>query len=211
MRSVAVRPARRRGVVQDRHEHALGQRRAEREEERRLREQDVDRADAAVAEVLLGEDQRPAGGVGRDLVAGPGLPVGQRAEQGILLAAHAGKIGHQFLVELPATWCQRSVIARGGLEHVARLRPITPPIWPQAAAEVLDRIQVVVGQDHLPRHRLGAHLAQVETRRQHRVHCPGGLLQGVGRCASAACELFPGHCTVGGHHFVTVLAAAKYT
>jgi len=86
MRRIAVRPARRGGVIEHGNEHGLDQRRAENQEERCLRKQHIHRADATVGKIFLREHQRLAVGVGTDLVAGKCLAVGQGAELGIFVA-----------------------------------------------------------------------------------------------------------------------------
>ena len=82
-------PARRGCVVEVLHEDGLGQGRAEQQKLRSHRINYIDRADTAVGEILLGEDQRRAGGVGDDLAAREGLTVRQPDDPGILRAAQA--------------------------------------------------------------------------------------------------------------------------
>ena len=83
-------PALARGVVHERHEERLGQRRAEEQELRRHRIEHVRGADAAVGVVLLAELERLAVGVGDELARGEALAIGERAELGVFLAAGLG-------------------------------------------------------------------------------------------------------------------------
>ena len=155
-------PALRGRVVQHGRQRRLGQRRAEEQEERVHRVDDVDSGDAAVAEVLLGEQERLAVGVGRQLVGGEALAVGQRREAGVLLAAGLAQVGRQLLVERLAAPLQVRIILFSLSQQVGGRRPVAAPVGTQLAAEILDGVLVVVGQHQVARRRGRAHVAEVE-------------------------------------------------
>ena len=91
------------------------------------------------------------------LVAGQRLAIGQRAERGILLAAGAPRESASSCSS--NSWHaldQRRVIALGRAQQVGRLRAVAPPVGTQPRSEVLDRVEIVVGQQNVPRHRIGS-------------------------------------------------------
>ncbi len=77
-------PARQAGVLEDERQHALGQRRVQQQKNGARRIGDVHGADAAVGEILLGEEERRAVDVGHQFVRGQGLAVGQDGDLGVL-------------------------------------------------------------------------------------------------------------------------------
>ena len=133
------RPAARPGVVEDRDDLRLQQVRVQQQEERRRRVDHVDRADAAVAEVLLREhEELPLRPVDQR-VRRQALAVGQGRQQGVFPAAGGLEVGHQLLVEGPAAIHQRLVIGLGGLEQTGRVQAVASPVGAELLAEVLDR------------------------------------------------------------------------
>ncbi len=162
VRRVVVGPQRRRRVVEHRHQHGFGQRRTEHEEERSLGEQHIHGTDAAVGKILLGKYERHAAGICRQFVAGPGLPIGQRAQRGVLVPARGAQSIQQDLVILPAPIDERRVIAFCHPQQVGRLRAVASPVGTQPRAKILDRVEIVVRQQQVPRCHGLADRAQVE-------------------------------------------------
>ncbi len=162
VRRIIVGPQRRRRVVEGRNQHGLGQRRTQREKERRLRKQHVDRADAAVGEILFRKQQRHAPAVRSQLVTGPGLTIGQHAEGRVLISANLTQVGQQLLVEDATFFQQRCVVSFGVLQQIGRLRAIAPPIGTQLSAKVLNRIEIVVGQQHVALNRFVADRSEIQ-------------------------------------------------
>ena len=83
-------PPRRGGVVEHRRDRGLQQFVVQQHEDRRGRIDHIDRADAAVAEVLLAEEHRPAVGGGDELVGADRLAIGQGAEVGVIRRRRRG-------------------------------------------------------------------------------------------------------------------------
>ena len=111
----------------------------------------------------LGHHDRLAVGVDADLLGRERLAVRQDAELGVGVAADLHQVGHDLLVERLAALGQVVVVRGGGLEQVAGLGPVLAPVRPEPCAEILDRILVVVSQDHVPLDRRVRHAAEVET------------------------------------------------
>ena len=155
-------PSARGRVVQDRGQRRLGQGRAEQEEDRRRRVDHVDGGDAAVAEILLREQQRLAVRVGHQLVRRQRLAIGERGHFGVLLAAGPGEVGHQLGVEGRGSIAEGVVSGLGPVEEVVDRRPVAGPVGAEVAAEIGDRKAVVVGQHQVLRDGPVAHRAQVD-------------------------------------------------
>ena len=154
------------GVVHERDEERLGQRRPEEQELRRHRIEKIRGADAAIAVVFLAELEGLAVGVRHELAGGEALAVGQGDDARVLLAARLDHVGPQLGVEGFAALDQVRIIAGGRLEQVSRLPAIAPPVRTQIALHVLDRIQVVVGQHQPARGRFAAHPRRTESQRE---------------------------------------------
>ena len=183
-------PAARGRVAQHRDQRRLGQRRAEQQEDRRGPGVDhVHGGDAAVAEVLLGEQQGLALRVGHELVRRQGLAIGQGRDPGVLGAPEPGEVGHDLAVEGDRPPDQALIVRLGPTEQVDRGRPVATPVGAEVPPEVGDRVEVVIGEHQVPRDRRGAHLAQVHHeghhgqlvagRPGHPEVVPGGQLPGV--------------------------------
>ena len=98
--------------------------------------------------------------------AASALAVGQRADLRVFGAAHLVSVGHQFLVELRATLGQLADNRCGAFASMfGGCRAVAPPIGPQLLAEILDGVDLVVGHDHLPRHRRRRRRCRDRTRR----------------------------------------------
>jgi len=86
-------------VIHHRLKLRLHETRAEEQREGRRGVDHVHGGDAAVREVLLGEVEGGAVGIGHQFVGGERLPVGQHGQLRVLFAAGLAEIGHQFRVE----------------------------------------------------------------------------------------------------------------
>ena len=107
---------------------------------------DVDGADAAVGEVLLGEEVGASVGGGDELVGGDGLAVADGAEGGEVVAALLCGGLEELVVELGAAFEQLLVLGVGGEEHVGEGESLASPVGDEALLEVLDGVDVVVGE-----------------------------------------------------------------
>ena len=99
---------------------------------------------------------------------GERLAVGERAQPGVLLAARAAQVRHQLLVELLRPPGQALVLPVRRQQHVRGVGPVAAPVRTQAAFEVDDRIEVVVGEHDAPSNRPGGDLSQIEGKGQRR-------------------------------------------
>jgi hypothetical protein len=81
-----------------------------------------------------------------DLVGRAALPISQRANPRILLAAGFGERGHQSASNFSQRFFSDSYSAAAFFSKRRRVIPVPPPIRPQVLLEILDRILVVVGQ-----------------------------------------------------------------
>ena len=114
-------PAGERGVFEDREELGFQQLGVEEEEERGGGVDDVDGGDAAVGEVLFGEEHGVAVGVGDELVRGDGLAVGEDGDVGVVFAADFDEVGGELFVECVAACFEgRSIAVR--LDRASGLR-----------------------------------------------------------------------------------------
>ena len=93
-------PAREGGVFEDGFELGFEERGIEEEEEGRGGIEDVDGGDAAVGEVLFGEEHGGAVEVRSQAVGGEGLAIGEDGELGVGGAAGFFEVGGEVLIEL---------------------------------------------------------------------------------------------------------------
>ena len=120
-------PARRRTVDQGRRDQRLGESRAHQQKLRCGRIDDVDRGDAAVAAILLGEEERLVVAIGRQPAPGQRLTISQRSDLGIAL-------GRRREPGQPSAHRRISSIARPGSCNHARHRAADQLRSPRAAA-----------------------------------------------------------------------------
>ena len=112
-------PPRKRGVLEDRRELRFQQVWIEEQEERRRGIEDVDRRDAAVGEVLLGEVQEGAIKVRDELVRRQRLAISQHGELRVLRSSCGGQIARDLEIELARAMPQRVIVAMRCLQQIA--------------------------------------------------------------------------------------------
>ena len=134
------------GVIHERNQKRLRQRRAEKQELRGHRIKDIRGADATVGVGLFAELHRLAVVVGDEFAGGEALAVSEGAELGILHAASTGEIGHEFVVEGRAALHERGVFLRASLEQVGGFPTIAPPVGAEIFLHELDGVEIVVGE-----------------------------------------------------------------
>jgi len=144
-------------VLQHRHDRRLHQRGTGQEQDGRLGIEHVHRARAAVAEVLLREEERPPRRVGHELARGEGLAEGQGADGRVLGAAAALQVRHEFAVESLAPSRHLGGVAQGIGDEACRVCAVAAPEGPKVAAEVLHAVVVIVSDDHRVADLRGAH------------------------------------------------------
>ena len=148
-------PTRHTGVLQHGRQLRLNQRGTEQQRERRAGVDDVDRGDAAVAEILFGKEHGGAVGIGHQFVGRESLTIGERGETRVVFAAGLAQVGHQFIVEGAAAGEKRIVIVPGATQQIADFSAIPAPPGTFAPLEIFDRIEVVIGDHHVARYRRG--------------------------------------------------------
>ena len=79
-----------------------------------------------------------------------------------MLAARLSGVGQQLRVELRATRGQARIILGRPFQHLGGCRPIAPPVRRQLLPKIVDREDLVVGDDDLPAYRAGAYRIQIE-------------------------------------------------
>ncbi len=110
---------------------------------------------------------------GWPLVSATNLPAAKHcryasAQRGVIGAAHAIQVGHQFVIQRDAALLQHREFSRGSLQQLGRLPAVAAPVRTQVLLHVLDRVQIVVRQQQASRNRFFGHGAQVERdRRRH--------------------------------------------
>ena len=143
------RPARMRGVDQDRRERGAGERRRHHQQMWELRIEHVNGADAAVGVVLLREVERLAVTVRHELACGERLPICERGESGVLLPAEPHQVACELRVERVQPGEDRSPIRHGLPEHRLEREAVAPPPCGQRVAEELYGLHVVVRQQEM--------------------------------------------------------------
>ena len=162
-------------IVHEGHKERLRRRWSEEQELRRHRIKHVRSANATVRVVLFAELERLAIVIGDELASRETLAVGERSQFCILLAACAREVGHEFLVERFATFLQRLIISRGGLEQIGGLPAVAAPVRPEVLLHVLDRVEIVVGEHQPAGDGFSADSGDVELdRRNCRIGCSRG-------------------------------------
>ena len=96
------------------------------------------------------------------------MAIRESGDLGVFRAANLGQIGHKFRIELLGARNDAGIFLLGSLKQVGRRRAISTPIGRQLFAEILDRINFVIGDEHMPLDRLGRHFAQIESESQRR-------------------------------------------
>lgn len=95
-------------------------------------------------------------------MCGNGLPIGQGAEFGIGAAAGLLRFLHHLAVELLAALQQGVVFIGCGLEFAADAVVALPvPVGAEVLAEVLDRVDVIVSEQHVVADGVGSHLSEI--------------------------------------------------
>ncbi len=205
MRCEGPGPASHSRVIEHRLQLRLEQRGAEQQRERRARVNDVHGGDASVAEILLRKVERRAVRVSYQLVRRQGLPVRQDRQPRVRLPARRAQIGPEFGVESTRAFRKRIMIAPAPPQKIGRLRALSAPPRPLAPLKILDRIQVVVSQHQVARHRIRPRPAQVHRHRQHR-RCAAAEIVGVRQLALVlkGCPRLVAGQNRGGYSFVAV-------
>src|SRR5207249_140420 len=88
--------------------------------------------------------------VGDELAGRETLAISERGQFCILLAAGAGEISHQLLVESGAALHERPIVARGGLEQIGGFPTVAAPVWLQVLLHEFNGIEVTVGEHEPP-------------------------------------------------------------
>ena len=88
---------------------------------------------------------------GDDLGTRPGLAVGEGGELGVPRAADPLQVGGQLPIERLAPLGERGVLPFRDAQEGRRVHPVAPPVGPQVRREVLDAVEVVVGEDDVGR------------------------------------------------------------
>ncbi len=126
------------------------------------------------------------------------MPVSQRRELRILLAAHAREVSHKFLIELLALRPQGVEITLRPSQQISRLCAIAPPVGTQALVKILDGIKVVVSQDQVPGHGLHADLAEVKRQRHQRRAANAGGNRRAGNLVAGQTSMLQKRLVAGG-------------
>ncbi len=148
VRGEGIRPIRTGAIGEVGIQHGADQRGVEGEEHRGGRVGHIDGCDAAIGEILLGEQQRLAGGACGELVGRDGVTPAQREQRGVSLAGQGRGARGEIRLERDATLANAVALAPGELHHRDRLQPVAPPPRPQPLAEQLDGPFVVIGHDN---------------------------------------------------------------
>ena len=149
MRREIVRPAFEFRVVEDRNQHAFQKRGLDKEIQRRGGVGHVNRADAAVGEILLGEEIGGAVRRGDELVGGDGLAVGDGAEGGVVAATDFFRVAEKLLVKRFAFRGDLRKLRFRGVEHGGEGEAVAPPVGDKFLVEIFDAEDVVICGDDM--------------------------------------------------------------
>jgi len=159
VRGEIVRPERRFGVLEHGLHQRLQQLRVEQQEHRARGICHVHGGHARAARALLGEEERLPAGAFDKLVRGDGLTIRKRDDIGVIIAAGAARIVQKLAVERFTALANGRVLLDPLGNDAESVRAAPPPVRPQLPMEVLDRVQVVVGQRDEPRNGPAPHPA----------------------------------------------------
>ena len=142
-------PTRVGAINQCRSDQGLGESRPHQQKLRRGRVNDVNRRDATVAAILLGEEERLFVRVGREPATSECLAICECRHPRVSHPPCSGQVGRELRVERVRSLNKLGVIPFGGLEQVRGLCAISSPIRPQFLPEEFDCVEFVIGDDEV--------------------------------------------------------------
>ena len=170
MRRIRELPMIRCRIHQDVNQRGLGERGAQEEPDRIHREDDINRGNVAITGIFLSEEERLFVGIRGQAVGRDTFAIRKRHNLRILFSADLGQIGGQFLIEDLAAGKKLGILSRSLLQKIIYRDAIASPIRNKLRFKILDGIDLVVGNDHLPLHYIRSNFTKIEGISQYRLN-----------------------------------------
>ena len=88
--------------------------------------------------------------VGDELVGGEALTERERGELGVAIAAGRAQVSHELGIVGGAGGSDRVEFVQSGGDEVGDGRAVAAPPGAELALHVFDRVEIVIGEQHLP-------------------------------------------------------------
>src|SRR5262249_21144781 len=90
------------------------------------------------------------------------LTVGKNGKLGVRWTAHFPEICNQFLIEAMGSLIQIWVLLLRLFQKFSDSHSLATPVWPQPPVHVLNRIEIVITEEEMPRNRPHPHCIEVK-------------------------------------------------